>query len=470
MAPPTNVHASNRALPSTTEKVLVDLRSRNEHTQKKAMVELRSAVEMESRQMSREEFSGFITELNKRIFDLVKSEEPCEKMGGINAMDSLIDFECEETSTLITRFANYLRLVLPCNDVGTMIMASKVLGHLAQSGGTLTADFVEFEMKRALEGLNTSKRSEHQKLASLLVCKELATNAPTLFFMHVPSYLKSIWVGIRDQKQIIREAAIESLRACLTIISERDFIVRKKWFTAVYEEAEKGFHSNSIEGVHGSLLVIGELLSLPNIAPDIPASATLSNMWETAMAYKDHRDALIRRTVISILPIIAKIDEEEFRAAYAEDCIKYLLFTLKKGYESSTAFVSLGAILKVGGAWVVESFVDDVMNLIQDGITPSPRKPFCFEAPQCLASLTVVDSNNAILQERMPELVEQMLAGSEGNLTPSLISSLLQIGKSMPLLLPEIQMKLLDSISFTLQRTPYQPSGTPNSRRIVPLR
>ena len=33
-----------------------------------------------------------------------------------------------------------------------------------------------------------------------------------------------------------------------------------------------------------------------------------------------------------------------------------------------------------------------------------------------------------------------------------------------------VQMKLLDSISFTLQRTPYQPSGTPNYRRIAPVR
>jgi len=31
-------------------------------------------------------------------------------------------------------------------------------------------------------------------------------------------------------------------------------------------------------------------------------------------------------------------------------------------------------------------------------------------------------------------------------------------------------MKLLDVISFTLQRTPYQPSGTPNYRRIAPVR
>jgi len=34
-----------------------------------------------------------------------------------------------------------------------MVLASKALGRLAQSGGTLTPEFVEFEVKRALEWL-----------------------------------------------------------------------------------------------------------------------------------------------------------------------------------------------------------------------------------------------------------------------------------------------------------------------------
>lgn len=43
------------------------------------------------------------------------------------AIEALIDLNAEET-TKLTRFANYLRLVLPTNDVPTMIAASKALG------------------------------------------------------------------------------------------------------------------------------------------------------------------------------------------------------------------------------------------------------------------------------------------------------------------------------------------------------
>ena len=141
-----------------------------------------------------------------------------------------------------------------------MIMASKVMGHLAQAGGTLTADFVEFEMKRALEG------------------KELAINAPTLFFMHVPAYLKAVWAGLHDTKQLIREAAIESLRACLGIIAQRDLAVRNKWFSIVFEEAERGLRFQAVAVIHGSLLVLAELLQLPQVIC-LAYMSCLSSLW-----------------------------------------------------------------------------------------------------------------------------------------------------------------------------------------------
>ena len=157
-------------------------------------------------------------------------------------------------------------------------MASKVMGHLAQAGGTLTADFVEFEMKRALEGLNAEKRSEHHRLASVLVCKELAINAPTLFFMHVPAYIKAVWAGLHDTKQLIREAAIESLRACLGIIAQRDLAVRNKWFSIVFEEAERGLRFQAVAVIHGSLLVLVELLQLPEVIC-LAYMSCLSSLW-----------------------------------------------------------------------------------------------------------------------------------------------------------------------------------------------
>lgn len=112
---------------------------------------------------------------------------------------------------------------------------------MARAGGTLTSDFVEFEVKRALEWLQ-GDRSEQRRHASVLVLKTLAENAPTLFNVHVSSvylfffflysmqFLDHVWIALRDTKLEIRESAILSLRACLVLISKR----ASRWRLQVY--------------------------------------------------------------------------------------------------------------------------------------------------------------------------------------------------------------------------------------------
>lgn len=90
--------------------------------------------------------------------------------------------------------------------------------------------------------------------------KELALNAPTLIYTHVPQILEWIWVGLRDQRVVIREASAEALSACLQIINERESNMRNEWYRKITEEASKGLRQNSVEQIHGSLLVYRELL------------------------------------------------------------------------------------------------------------------------------------------------------------------------------------------------------------------
>lgn len=107
--------------------------------------------------------------------------------------DELIDIDGEDNTTKITRFANYLRMVLPGLDPQVSVLAARALGtasvvarrslrvpltsrsrpahswractyvraragRLALAGGTLTADLVDFEIKRALEWLQGAAR------------------------------------------------------------------------------------------------------------------------------------------------------------------------------------------------------------------------------------------------------------------------------------------------------------------------
>lgn len=73
-------------------------------------------------------------------------------------------------ATRIGRFANYLRNLLPSNDPVVMEMASKAIGRLAMAGDTFTAEYVEFEVKRALEWLGAD-RNEGRRHAAVSACR-----------------------------------------------------------------------------------------------------------------------------------------------------------------------------------------------------------------------------------------------------------------------------------------------------------
>lgn len=80
-------------------------------------------------------------------------------------------------ATRIGRFANYLRNLLPSNDPVVMEMASKAIGRLAMAGDTFTAEYVEFEVKRALEWLGAD-RNEGRRHAAVSACGRSADSLP----------------------------------------------------------------------------------------------------------------------------------------------------------------------------------------------------------------------------------------------------------------------------------------------------
>ena len=80
---------------------------------------------------------------------------------------SLVGLEGGGNVNRLGRFANYLRSILPHPDVTLTEMTAKAIGQLALAEGAYTAEYVEFEVKKALEWI---VGNEHKKLAA--VCDE----------------------------------------------------------------------------------------------------------------------------------------------------------------------------------------------------------------------------------------------------------------------------------------------------------
>lgn len=109
-----------------------------------ATLALRKHVEEEARDLSGEAFFRFMDQLYERITNLLESSDVAENLGALRAIDELIDLKLGENASKISKFSNYMRTVFESKrDPEILILASRVLGHLARAGGAMTADEVE---------------------------------------------------------------------------------------------------------------------------------------------------------------------------------------------------------------------------------------------------------------------------------------------------------------------------------------
>lgn len=84
----------------------------------------------------------------------------------------LIGADVGNKNNRISRFANYLRNLLPSTDTSVIELTAKTIGKLALNSGTYADQYVEFEVKRAFEWLggvrNESKR--YAAVSRIVLC------------------------------------------------------------------------------------------------------------------------------------------------------------------------------------------------------------------------------------------------------------------------------------------------------------
>ena len=391
--------------------LILVLKSRDEEKRMKAAIELKQVVEVASRTLSSETYLKLMNGLTPKLFALVQSSESHEQLGGISAMDQLIDVTSDDDEAKIIRFSNYLRnfFLKAATSKLALERASKALGHLVRAGGTLTVDFVDFEVNRALEWLQGERKNdhhqEHRRLSACLIIKEIATNAPTLFYVYVPRFFDSIWVAIKDIKVEIRISATEALQAVLILIVTRQARHRVQWYCIIYEQVQKGFSANQVESIHGSLMVIGELLQHTGADFMVPR---FKEVCGTVLKYKDSRDRLVKRTVSSLLPKLAKFCPDAFVRGYLDTCLDYLINAVSHSSERSTAYLSLGKLSLAVGPHMVRQ-LSKIVNLAKEGMTVKRNKAFCPEALSCVSFLAQAVGESLV--PYLDELIEPMMSG-----------------------------------------------------------
>lgn len=394
------------------------LRSSREDDRNASALELREHLASIARDVTSEQFNRINNDINKTIFELLHSKEASEKLGGIAALNSLIEFDSgvgEENATKTARFSNYLGSLILSSDITIMKAATRTLGKLATPGGTLTGDFVDFEANRAIEWLQSDTRqNENRRHSAILIISALADNAPTLLYNFINQILEHLWIPLRDPKLVIRTDAAVTLQKCMAIMYDRDTNSRRFWMKSFIDTAsrilgdntestdthtENGASTASANGsgsvtnaalaalsflassssqpseyIHGSLLVYRELVRY-NYDSYIQQKFEL--ICESSMAYCNHRFAIIRQELTNIFPLLCRVNSEVYVEKYLHKTLHYYLSQLKKNrnqhtdtakHDKSAIFRSIGLIaLEVGNH--MATYLDAILDNIREGLT-----------------------------------------------------------------------------------------------------
>lgn len=378
------------------------LKLNKEEERSRSAIELRNFLASIARDLTPEQFNRYNNEINRTIFDLLQSKDSAQTLGGIAALNALIDFDSgvgEENATKTARFSNYLSSLILSNDLNIMKQATKTLGKLATPGGTLTGDFVDFEAKKAIEWLQSDNRQhENRRHAAILIISALAGNAPLLLQGYITQILEHIWVPLRDHKLIIRNDAAITLQKCMSIIYTRDVEARRKWIRILIDLASKGLNENNLvdhsdsngysssynlisnasapssESIHGALLVYRELVRYHD---DPYIKSMFELIYENVTLYKTHKLSVIRQELANIYPLLCKVNPELFVEKYLHRTLYYYLSQLKKcknqhneavNADKSAILRSIGLIaLEVGNQ--MATYLDAILDNIREGLS-----------------------------------------------------------------------------------------------------
>ncbi|OMO63404.1 hypothetical protein COLO4_32473 [Corchorus olitorius] len=358
----------------TLNRILADLCTRGNPKEGTSLA-LKKHLEEEARDLNGEAFSRFMDQLYDRISSLLESNDVAQNMGALRAIDELIDVALGENASKVSKFSNYMRTVFEVKrDPEILVLASKVLGHLARAGGAMTADEVEFQVKTALEWLR-GDRVEYRRFAAVLILKEMAENASTVFNVHVPEFVDAIWVALRDPTLAVRERAVEALRACLRVIEKRETRWRVQWYREVAE---------------------------------------------IVLRYLEHRDRLVRLSITSLLPRIAHFLRDRFVTNYLTICMNHILTVLRIPAERASGFIALGEMAGALDGELVH-YLPTITSHLRDAIAPRRGRPL-LEALACVGN--IAKAMGPAMESYVRGLLDVMFAAG---LSPTLVEALEQI-------------------------------------------
>ncbi|PNS15729.1 hypothetical protein CAC42_4181 [Sphaceloma murrayae] len=448
------------------DRFIGELKSKNDTTRRNAALKILRITQSAQRELPPQIFSSNYLDLINKVLALIRTDnDPYERIGGLTAVQKLVEFKGEDVAQRTTRFHTAIKRALQSNDTVATVIAAETLGILVGHNAALAAEIVDAEVKISLEWLQI-ERQEPRRFAAAEVLLHLAKASPTLFYGYVPQVLEVIWIALRDIKTSVREAAAATVSQCFAILNARDAQVRSDWLARTYEEINIGFALNTLESTHGSLLALRELFDKGGMFINGSSGERYEEACNKVFNYKDHRELIIRREVVKMIPAMAEYNPGKFRSMYLHRSMTHLQGLMKsaKAFERNMAFQAVGLIANAIGS-MIAPYLDNIIVLIRGALSPQKRTRDSDDSAifGCLSSLSI--SVGQTLSKYMEALLDPIFACG---LSEALTQALVDMAHYIQPVRQAIQEKLLDMLSKVLCGRAFQLPGQPGHLDALP--
>eukprot|EP00727_Mastigamoeba_balamuthi_P014068 m51a1_g9284 putative phosphatidylinositol kinase tor2 (2481) ;mRNA; r:2709-12776 len=376
----------------------------------------RAAVDMPlffsrwSRGLAGADLAHFASSLQSRADSLFDAPTPIERAIAVAIADCILSMEMDESSARVTRVCKQLNIVLRASvlDPVTASLAASVLAHLSRVGGNSVSDAMENEIKLALDWVAGDLR-----VPGLLVLKAIARSMPSLFYVHVPTFITLVPPAFADKNEAYNTTCV-----CLELCAGRQNLQKNRWYQSLYDSALEAV--KVYDTVHGGLLTFDCLLT--HAKEFIEPSGRFKEIFDIVLANRDHRDRFMAR----VMPTV-------FGKDALRQCVEFLVLSINRGTtERPAAFAAIGELAEFLGL-AMQPHANMITQAVMAALSPRRVASMCPEALKCTSQLARVFKAVELVQGA-GAIMSQVLTTL--GLSPALTDALNCLCDAFPELLP----------------------------------
>lgn len=420
-----------------------------------------------------------VAALTFRLQTMLTSDNPCHRLGAIEAFSALMFTETESIHSRTQRTSNAIRALFnsPVTDIATAGAAAKLVASFSRTNSPMSARAVNHTLRNALSLIiNPAKEKPHPQLSrdrarAAMVITELAAQdkVQNLVFKGQGIKLrKQLWNVCWDNDSAVREQGVRALQAIFSASvnrakkedvekAMRDVMVTIRNSLAC--QSSPNFAANRspevlrLPVVHGSLSMLHSLLGTRETREYMRTFS--EELCDLVLPYQTCSEQLLRKAVADILPLLVQLDWARFAEKFLDSVHKSTLALIRNETfppdERGLSLLSFSVIAEQMPRNDDSPMMTDLLGVCRDSLC----EPYKLTLPQravikTISHLAKASRGSPVFEQAVRDGMLTIVFNSD--FTNDLVDAVIEISRALPTYAGLIRLRLVHLIAATLKK------------------